>query len=141
MAEQLLREAVEHADLDVRVDSAGISDEEEGNPIDYRAERVLREAGYGIPTHRARQLLPSELSQWDLIIAMTRGHERAIERMAARTGTDPDIHLMREFDPQADSDLDLPDPWYGGHQDFVDTLEVLERSIPGVVDYIREHRQ
>lgn len=72
---------------------------------------------------------------------MTRGHERAIERMAARTGTDPDVHLMREFDPQADSDLDLPDPWYGGHQDFVDTLEVLERSIPGVVDYIREHRQ
>ena len=32
----------------VTVTSAGVSDEERGNPIDSRARRVLTEAGYGV---------------------------------------------------------------------------------------------
>lgn len=34
-------------------------------------------------------------------------------------------------------DKDLPDPWYGDYGDFVDTLAVIERSTPALVDYVR----
>ena len=49
MAHQVLDEAVAAAGLSgaVRVDSAGVSDEEHGNPMDRRARRILADHGYG----------------------------------------------------------------------------------------------
>ena len=49
---------------EVEVSSAGVSNEEQGNPIDYRAARLLREQGYkggDISTHPGplRLLTPS----------------------------------------------------------------------------------
>ena len=42
MAHAILEQAAARAGVDVVVDSAGVSDEEAGNPIDRRAARVLR---------------------------------------------------------------------------------------------------
>lgn len=143
MAHQVLTEVLEDAGIgDVHVDSAGISDEEHGRPVDYRAARVLEDAGYRIPTHRARQVHADELRQWDLILAMTGHHLSALRRLRERAGIDavdgPKIQLFREYDPQASAgDMDLPDPWYGDHEDFVDTLEVIERSMPGILAEIQ----
>ncbi len=145
MAHQLLDEAVREAGLadEIEVDSAGVSDEEEGNPIDVRAARVLRDAGHGVPDHRARQVRASELADWDLVLAMTARHLAALRRLRDRAGLSegeaPEIRLFRDFDPQAGPvDTDLPDPWYGGHQDFLDALEVIERSTPSVLARTRE---
>ncbi|WP_022869023.1 low molecular weight protein-tyrosine-phosphatase [Schaalia vaccimaxillae] len=148
MAHQVLAEAVAKAGLDVEVDSAGVSDEEHGNPIDRRAARVLRENGHGVPDHRARQIRQNELGEWDLILTMTGHHLRSVNRLRdlaglrGRSGVQreatPEIRMFREFDPQASPrDMDLPDPWYGGHEDFVETLEVIERATPKIVEYLR----
>ncbi|QWW19678.1 low molecular weight phosphotyrosine protein phosphatase [Schaalia sp. 19OD2882] len=138
MAHQVLDEAVRAAHLDVHVDSAGVSDEEHGHPIDRRAARVLREAGHGVPDHRARQVRAQELGEWDLVLAMTEYHLRSLNRLRERSGAEVDIRMFREFDPASrPGDRDLPDPWYGGHQDFVETLEVIERATPHVVDHLR----
>ena len=47
----------------------------------------------------------------------------------------PRICLYRDLDPEGSGDV--PDPWYGGHQDFLDTLEVIERVTPVIVDLVR----
>lgn len=144
MAHQLLAEAVGAEGLSGRilVDSAGISDEEEGNPIDPRAARVLREAGHSVPDHRARQVRARELGRWDLVLAMTSRHHAALHRLASRSGLDapalPSIEMFRDYDPGAGpGDLDLSDPWYGGHQDFLDTLEVIERTTPVLMEHLK----
>ncbi len=49
------------APADVVVDSAGVSDEEQGNFIDRRAPRVLRDAGTPGLDHRACQICAAEL--------------------------------------------------------------------------------
>ena len=37
--------------------------------------------------------------------------------------------MFRSFDPLADpSDLDVPDPFYGGDEGFVDVLAMVERT-------------
>lgn len=81
----------------VIVTSAGVSDEEQDNPIDTRAARVLAEHGYGqgtgaaagevaarIRSHRARRISDAELAGADLVLAMTARHLRELERRAAR---------------------------------------------------------
>lgn len=163
MAQEVLSEQVAADRLDVLVDSAGISDEEHGNPIDPRAARVLREAGHRVPDHRARQVRAAELGSWDLVLAMTRQHLMALERLARRAGVDVevdppvgdhtvvDLRMFRSFDPRATgsarvpeapdpwsgSALDVPDPWYGDHRDFEETLEVVEHVTPALVDHLR----
>ena len=150
MAHAVLEQAAARAGVDVIVDSAGVSDEEQGNPIDRRAARVLRDAGYTVPDHRARQVSAGELGQWDLVLAMTGRHLSALQRLANRAGTayrsstaagsdgqerGPLICLYRDFDPEGSGDV--PDPWYGGHQDFLDTLEVIERVTPQILALVR----
>ena len=149
MAHAILEQAAARAGVDVVVDSAGVSDEEAGNPIDRRAARVLRDAGYAVPDHRARQIRAGELGEWDLILAMTSRHLNVLERLFDRAGVEhegapasaldlaegPRVCLYRDLDPEGSGDV--PDPWYGGHQDFLDTLEVIERVTPVIVDLAR----
>ncbi len=60
MAHAILEQAAARAGVDVVVDSAGVSDEEQGNPIDRRAARVLRDAGYAVTsTPRAAATCPT----------------------------------------------------------------------------------
>ncbi|WP_043499821.1 low molecular weight protein-tyrosine-phosphatase [Georgenia sp. SUBG003] len=149
MGEVVLRERLAEAGLDgaVEVASAGISDEEHGNPIDRRARAVLAEHGYPVPHHRAHQVAPHELADYDLALAMTNQHARAL-RLRAERDADPrtaEVRLWREFDDTApelatagEYDLDVPDPWYGDHGGFYDTLDVVERGADGLVAHLRE---
>ena len=138
MAEIVLGDRLAAAGIHMRepdgvvVTSAGVSDEERGNPIDSRARRVLAEAGYGTD---------AEIAEADLLLAMTDSHWNVLQRRAAGLGTEPSrIRMYRELDPAAAqqveavaagrasrSVLNVPDPWYGTMADFVDTLEVVER--------------
>ena len=138
----------------VVVTSAGVSDEERGNPIDSRARRVLTEAGYGvgaddvsratastIASHTAHRVTDTEITEADLLLAMTDSHWNVLQRRAGGLGAEPDrIRMYRELDPASTqqveavaaggssrSVLNVPDPWYGTMADFLDTLEVVER--------------
>ena len=161
MAEIVLRDRLAAAGIPdsgpggVTVTSAGVSDEERGNPIDSRARRVLTEAGYGVGTdddvsrttgiaiasHTAHRVTDAEIAEADLLLAMTDSHWNVLQRRAGGLGAEPDrIRMYRELDPasaqQAESVaaggssrsvLNVPDPWYGTMADFLDTLEVVER--------------
>ena len=167
MAEAVLRDRLAAAGIPgsgpggVAVTSAGVSDEERGNPIDSRARRVLAEAGYGtgaddvsratniaITSHAAHRITDAEIAEADLLLAMTDSHWNILQRRAAGLGAEPTrIRMYRELDPasvqQAEavaaggasrSVLNVPDPWYGTMADFVDTLEVVERVSDELAD-------
>jgi len=160
MAEIVLRDRLAAAGIPdsgpggVTVTSAGVSDEERGNPIDSRARRVLTEAGYGvgaddvsratgsaIASHTAHRVTDAEITEADLLLAMTDSHWNVLQRRAGGLRAEPDrIRMYRELDPASTQQveagaaggapragLNVPDPWYGTMADFLDTLEVVER--------------
>jgi protein-tyrosine phosphatase len=162
-AERVLEHHLSLNGAEAVVDSAGISDEEAGNPIDPRQARVLAAAGYRTDDHVARQITPEWLADRDLAVAMTARHYRAIERMIAELPAEvaPELRMLREFDPRvtvstgAAGDAtaggsgnggaasargdgvpapDVEDPWYGELKDFEETLETIEVSVPGITD-------
>jgi protein-tyrosine phosphatase len=50
------------------------------------------------------------------------------------------VHLLRSFDPEAGSDLEVPDPYFGGVTGFEDVHDMVERACRGLLDHIRaEH--
>ncbi|HZK05491.1 MAG TPA: low molecular weight protein-tyrosine-phosphatase [Actinomycetaceae bacterium] len=148
MGEQLLREVFD-GDAGVVVDSAGVSSEEQGNPVDRRANAALRKGGHGTIRHTARRVRRDDFENSDLILAMTSRHYRTLRRWAQDAGVDPDkVRMWREFDPSmpelgdgvSESDLDVDDPWYGVASDFDRTLEELEAGLDGIQEHVRELR-
>lgn len=135
MGDIVLRKAVADAGLQdqVRVDSCGIGGWHIGQKADRRALATLADAGYDGSGHRAAQLDDAH-AQADLIIAMDRGHRRAL----VEYGVEPEkIHLLREFDPNATSE-DVEDPYYGYPSDFVTVLEQIEAAIPGIMAWLQQ---
>ena len=109
MAEMIFRHLAEKAGCakEFLIDSAGTSDEEEGNGIYYAAREKL--AAEGIPTipHVARRITAADLAEFDHILVMEEKNIRALSR---RFGTLPPKvrRLMEVVGEQAD----VSDPWY-----------------------------
>jgi len=146
IAEAVLRDRFEAAGLGDRVvvDSGGISSEELGNPIDPRAARVLREAGYAVPRGTAHQVTAADVADRDLLLAMTAQHARRLRTQAPSDDDAAKVVLYRRFDPAApsldvvdESALDVEDPWYGGPDDFLATLEQVEAAADAIVEHVR----
>lgn len=141
MAEYLLRKALERAGLGERVEvsSAGLSDEEVGNPIDPRADRVLKRHGIDASAHRARQMRGEDASGYDLVLALDEGHLDRIRRAYGRAGLPAHVRMLRAFDPKADpASLGIVDPWYGDAAGFDDTHDEIAAAVPGIVEHVRK---
>jgi protein-tyrosine phosphatase len=78
----VLRHLAEKEGIELRIASAGTGDWHVGNPPDERAQRHAKGRGYDLSAQRARQVRQSDFEEFDLILAMDRGHLRALERMA-----------------------------------------------------------
>ena len=120
----------------VEVDSAGTGDWHVGQPADRRALRALARAGYDGSAHRARQFDPDWMAGRDLVVALDRGHQRALGGLAGGDG----VPLLRSFDPAADGDLDVPDPYYGDDSDFRDVLRLVEDACAGLLEHVLEQQ-
>jgi protein-tyrosine phosphatase len=138
MAEAVLRAKLRAAGLGdaVEVDSAGTGDWHVGHGADARARSALTARGYPAE-HVARQFSPAWFAERDLVLAMDEANLRDLRRLAPDQETAARVRLLRSYDPKADGDLDVPDPYYGGTDGFDVVLDQLERACAGLVDELR----
>lgn len=134
MAEIVFADRLRAEGLDdrVRVSSAGTGSWHVGDPADPRTAKSLRNAGYRCD-HVAAQVGPEHLDA-DLLVALDSGHVTALRHAV----DDPErVLLLRSFDPSADGDLDVPDPYFreGG---FDDVLGMVQAAMPGLLEWVRE---
>ncbi len=136
MGERMLKAYLREAGLEARVSSAGTSNEEQGSPIDWRAQRALAAAGYETAGHRAHRMDARELAAADLVIAAETHHASRVKALAP----DAQVCLVSDFIPGVRPGTPLPDPWWGDAADFERTLAALERAMPGIVAWIRDRQ-
>ncbi|MGJ7605104.1 low molecular weight protein-tyrosine-phosphatase [Variovorax sp. LT1R20] len=129
-AHALLLHKASLARLSVDVDSAAISDEERGNPPDPRSIAEARRRGIEMPAHCARQVRAGDFENFDWIVGMTAQHCAALRRLAP-AGTAHKVHLLTDF--SADDEGDVPDPWYGGQEAFVEAFDLIDRGVDGLL--------
>jgi protein-tyrosine phosphatase len=137
LAEGIFQHLVRQAGLDDRfeIDSAGTGSWHVGERPDARAQMVATR--HGVPLEsRGRQITDEDLLRYDWVIAMDRENLRALERMASAVGSNAEIHLLREFDPDGEGD-EVPDPYYGGASGFETVYEMVYRSCEGLLDRLR----
>jgi protein-tyrosine phosphatase len=127
-AEAVLRHLAGKQSVELRVESAGLGDWHVGDPPDTRAQHHARGRGYDLSAQRARQVRPRDFEEFDMILAMDRGHLRALQRMA------PAQHhaKIRLFV----ADQDVPDPYYGGPEGFERVLDLVEERCRALLEEI-----
>jgi protein-tyrosine phosphatase len=136
-AEGVMRGLLRDAGLEeaVLVDSAGTGGWHAGEPPDRRATEAARRRGIRLEG-AARQFSPADFETFDLIVAMDRENLGELLALAPDEEAAEKVRLLREYDPaSADaSDLDVPDPYYGGERGFEQVLDLVGAACRGLLD-------
>lgn len=120
----------------VIVDSAGTHDYHVGEAPDRRATAHARRRGYDISGLRARRIAHRDFDDFDLVLAMDRGHLDILQRLSPPQHRHK-LRLFLEF--SALPDREVPDPYYGGPEGFEQVLDMVEAGARGLLDHVRIH--
>jgi protein-tyrosine phosphatase len=128
-AEGVLRRLAELEKMNVHVESRGTHDYHVGEPPDDRAQDHAKRRGYDLSAQRAKHFSKRDFEEFDLVLAMDRGHLRILQRLC------PPQHAgkLKLFLPEAD----VPDPYYGGPEGFERVLDLVEAACRGLLHEMR----
>jgi protein-tyrosine phosphatase len=117
------------------IDSAGLDGWHVGEAADPRTCRIGAAYGVDVPSV-ARQFEARDYERFDLILAMDRGHFKALRSRAPEKHRDK-VELMRDYDHPEHHGSDVPDPYYGGPQGFEDMYQMLAVACRNLLDSLK----
>lgn len=125
----------------VFVDSAGTSAHHVGESPDPRAQEEAKRAGYDLSFIRSRQVRDVDFHEFDLIVAMDDSNYYNLKDLAPDSDYHDKIKLfLADFAPQLPK-REVPDPYYGGKQGFVEVIELIEAASDGLIEHLRKLHQ
>lgn len=118
------------------IHSAGTGHWHVGAPPDARMQATARSKGIRL-TSRAQQIQEGDIRRFDLVLAMDRSNLETMEYLVSPETAAQKLRLFRSFDPGADGDLDVPDPYYGGNAGFERVFDIVHRTCPPILEYVK----
>ncbi len=138
-AEGVFRHMARAAGLDgqVETDSCGLAGWHVGSPPTGTAQQIAQARGYDLSDLRARAFDDRDFDRFDLILAMDDGHHAQLMRRAGEAHA-PKVAMFLEA---ADAGRgDVPDPYYGGREDYEYALDLIEAGCRGWLARLSESR-
>ena len=121
----------------VFVDSAGIGSWHEGQLPDRRMREHGARRGYDICS-RARQIRREDFAKFDYIFGMDHENMADLKRMARTDEERKKVMCTADFmtrHPEYDT---VPDPYYGGAEDFELALDLIEDACDGIISWLEK---
>lgn len=142
-AEVVLRHYCDEQQLNIVVDSAGTSNYHPGKAPDLRSQKHALKRGYDLSALRARQLIPHDFIDYDLILAMDLENLSNIQNIQRLAETQfghvrARVALMSEHD-QTYPEQALPDPYYGEADGFERVLDQCESSSQAWIEIFKQN--
>lgn len=132
MAEGILRDMIAKDGLDWSTDSAGTGDYHVGEQPDQRAMKAMRDRGIDISDLRARQLRASDFEEFDLLLAMDGSNLQNMRAVAPNAELAMKAKLIMDYAPEH-ALREVPDPYFGGDEGFVETYDMLTMACANVL--------
>ena len=108
MAEKMLKKRVEEEKLDIEVYSCGVS-AQDGDWPTFTSIEVCKDYDVDLSTHRATNILNSNIEEMDLVLCATEAHKDAVIDIY------PDlvgkVFTMKEYVGNTENGLNISDPW------------------------------
>lgn len=140
-AEGVMLHLIEQAKLGHRfvVDSAGTGAYHVGEKADARSRAEASRRGVTL-TSLARLFTHDDFARFDYIVPMDSKNQRDILRFAKTPEERAKVALLRSYD-KASSHADVPDPYYGGANGFVDVYDICLAGCTGLLADLREQHK
>jgi len=139
LAEGVFKHLAEQAGLDehFHVESAGMGAWHVGESPDARAQRTARAHGVRLDG-AAQQFRPGDFARFDHVLALDEDIAASLRRLASEAPARQKIRLLRDYDALArNGDHDVPDPYYGGPEEFERAYQMVERSCRALFDELK----
>jgi len=136
-AEGVFRKLVTEQGLSekIEIDSAGTHAYHIGSPPDARATQAAARRGIDLSDLRGRQATTNDLHSFDYVLAMdSDNHSHLISIGGDQTGN---VRMFLEYASTV-SNLDVPDPYWGGSSGFERVLDMIEDASEGLLADIRK---
>jgi len=136
-AEGVMRHRLQQRGLADRiaVDSAGTHNYHPGKPPDARTQKHAALRGYDLSDLRARQIVEADFERFDLILTMDWDNQAPTESLCPLAHVRKVRRLAEFF--QRHPDTVVPDPYYGGPDDFERVLDLVEDGTEGLMALCR----
>ena len=86
---------------------------------------------------RARQFQPEDFKKYDLVVAMDTRNKEDLVNLALTRDDIRKIVLLRDYDPYTIPGATVPDPYYGGMDDFEAVFQIISRSCQALLDKLQ----
>jgi len=141
IGEGVMRHLLEGAGLGtaIEVDSAGTAGYHAGEPPDARARAAGRRFDVEVGG-RARQFKRADFERFDYVLAMDRANFDDLSELAGVAAARQKLFLLRSFDAKSPQGASVPDPYYGGDEDFDDVVRICLAACAPLLERLRrEH--
>lgn len=109
------------------VDSAGTGDYHIGKKPDSRSIAIASKHGLDISNLKGRQFELSDFDTFDVIYVMDESNYRNVIMLARDDKDKAKVKfILNEINP--DQNQDVPDPYYGGREGFINVFNMLEEA-------------
>jgi protein-tyrosine phosphatase len=137
LAEALFNHKAKHLKLSqfFYVDSYGTGNYHIGSQPDPRTIRSATKHGVEI-FHACRQLVTSDTTNFDYIMAMDRSNLQNILLLSSAPAEQENVFMMRDFDLE-NPGADVPDPYHGGEREFQEVFDILDKSLDNFIEHLK----
>lgn len=135
-ANAVMQKLVDERGLSARftIDSAGIGDWHVGQLPDKRMRKHGERRGYAV-NHIARQFdAQTDFNSFDYIFVMDDDNYKSISRLTHSDKEKNQIRRMTDFMTVHQQATTVPDPYYGGADDFEYALDLIEDGCRGILN-------
>ena len=131
LAEGVMRKKIKDNELHAEVDSAGTSNYHTGEYPDPRATACAKNHGINISKLKARQFTVKDFDNFDHIFVMDTSNLFDVNSLARNAADKKKVELiMNAMYP--DSNISVPDPYYGGDEGFEKVVIMLDNACESI---------
>jgi protein-tyrosine phosphatase len=132
LAEGILRQKTEERNLNIIIDSAGTSNYHIGQQPDKRTMLNAKKHGVDISNLKGRQFKVSDFDAFDIIFVMDSNNYSDVISLARNENDINKVELILNR-VYPNSNMAVPDPYYGGEEGFENVYQLLDKACDVIV--------
>jgi len=135
-----MADKIKRLHLNAEVDSAGFETFHRGDPADPRSIAVAAAYGIDLSGHIARMFTVMDFDRFDHIYVMDRANYNDVMAVARDIEDEEKVGLILNLITPGEN-RQVPDPWYGGKEDFEKVYRMLDQACDQLVKNLESDHQ
>lgn len=134
LAEGILKDKINKAGLNWKIDSAGTNGYHVGEQPHRLSQKVAKINSIDISGQRCRNFSAQDFDDFDMIYAMA-GDIIADMKAIAKGKYDASKVKLLLNESYPGKDLDVPDPWFGGEDGYHKVYELIDEACDAIIQH------